>query len=88
MEKKKLKLGPYVLDSKIQIDEQTQIDGGDKASHSDIEDMMEFRGEYGNQDSLALKGLQYMHKAEKSDESYRKAYKYFERATDIDASDP
>jgi len=57
VEKKKLKLGPYILESKLQIDERTHIQGGDKASHSDIEELMEFKGEYGNPDSLALKGL-------------------------------
>jgi hypothetical protein len=57
VEKKKLKLGPYILDSKLQIDESTHIQGGEKASHSDIEELMEFKGEYGNADSLALKGL-------------------------------
>ena len=57
VEKKKLKLGPYVLDSKLQIDEKTHVQTSDKASHSDIEELMEFKGEYGNSDSLTLKGL-------------------------------
>ena len=57
VERKKLKLGPYILESKLQIDERTHIEGGEKASHSDIEELMEFKGEYGNADSLALKGL-------------------------------
>jgi len=48
---------------------------------------MEFRGEYGNAESLALKGLQYMHQAEKSESSYKKAYSYFERALEIDPKD-
>ena len=57
VEKKKLKLGPYILESTLQIDEKTHIQGGDKASYSDMEDVMEFKGEYGNPESLALKGL-------------------------------
>jgi len=53
---KKLKLGPYILDTQLQIDEKTQLESGDGASFSDIEELMEFRGQYGNSDSLALKG--------------------------------
>lgn len=49
---------------------------------------MEFRGEYGNADSLALKGLQYMHAAEKNTGVFEKAYHYFERALDIDKEEP
>jgi hypothetical protein len=88
VEKKKLKLGPYVLDSKLQIDEKTHIEARDKASHSDIEELMEFRGEYGNSDSLTLKGSQFMHASEKSEYTYKKAYEYFERALEIDSTDP
>jgi hypothetical protein len=33
------------------------VKAGEKASHSDIEELLEFKGEYGNSDSLALKGL-------------------------------
>ena len=49
---------------------------------------MEFKGEYGNSDSLTLKGLQFMHSPEKSDTTYQNAYKYFERALEIDSTDP
>ena len=49
---------------------------------------MEFKGEYGNPDSLALKGLQYMHSKEKTEQTYQRAYEYFERALDIDPADP
>jgi hypothetical protein len=49
---------------------------------------MEFKGEYGNSDSLTLKGLQNMHIAEKSETTYQTAYKYFERALEIDSTDP
>ena len=77
VEKKKLKLGPYILDSKLQIDETTHIQAKDKASNSDIEELMEFKGEYGNADSLALKGLQFMHSLDKDDSTFQKAYKYF-----------
>lgn len=31
---------------------------------------MEFKGEYGNSDSLTLKGLQFMHSMKKSDYTY------------------
>lgn len=88
VEKRKLKLGPYILDTKLQIDERTHIEAGERASHTDIEELMEFRGEYGNSDSLALKGLQYMHSPDKSDKNYRKARSYFERALEIDPRDP
>ena len=49
---------------------------------------MEFRGEYGNSDSLTLKGSQFMHASEKSEQTYKKAYQYFERALEIDPTDP
>jgi hypothetical protein len=49
---------------------------------------MEFRGEYGNSESLALKGLQYMHSFEKTEENYKKAYEFFSRAIEIDNNDP
>jgi len=38
---------------------------------------MEFKGEYGNSDSLTMKGLQYMHSSNKSYQNYQKAYEYF-----------
>jgi hypothetical protein len=38
---------------------------------------MEFKGEYGNADSLTLKGLQHMHSSNKSNQNYQKAYEYF-----------
>lgn len=49
---------------------------------------MEFKGEYGNSDSLTLKGLQFMHSMKKSDYTYQQAYEYFQRALEIDQSDP
>ena len=50
--------------------------------------MLEFKGEYGNSDSLAMKGLQYMHAPVKDEYTYQQAYHYFERALEIDAQDP
>jgi hypothetical protein len=64
IEKKKLKLGPYVLDSKLLIDEFTHVHAS-KASTSDIEELMEFRGNYGSAESLTLKGLQKIHSSHK-----------------------
>lgn len=56
VEMKKLKLGPYILDNELQLDERTRV-SVKKASSSDIEELMELTGEYGSSESLALKGL-------------------------------
>jgi hypothetical protein len=88
VEMKKLKLEAYILDSKLQLDEKHSIEVAEKASHNDIEEMLEFKGEYGNSDSLAMKGLQYMHAPVKDEYTYQQAYHYFERALEIDAQDP
>lgn len=44
------------MDNKLQIDDNTKVEMGQGASLGDIEEMMDFRGQYGNSDSLALKG--------------------------------
>lgn len=61
VEKKKLKLGAYVLDNRLQIDESTHVEVMPGASQSDIEDLMDFKGQYGSAESLVMKGLQQMH---------------------------
>ena len=57
VEMKKLKLGPYILDNKLQLDESTFVKVSMEGSSSDIEEMMELQGEYGSSHSLAMKGL-------------------------------
>lgn len=84
VEMRKLKFSPYMLDSKLQIDEKTQIRVGKAASDADIEELMEFQGEYGHAESLELKGTRFMHAAQKSKDTYQKAYAYFEKALSLD----
>jgi len=60
---------------------------GKGASLGDIEELMDFRGQYGNSDSLALKGQQLMHSRVKTEETFREAYMFFEKAVDIDPAD-
>lgn len=49
---------------------------------------MEFRGQYGNADSLAMKGIRSMHSEEKTAKQYQEAYNYFEKALSIDEGEP
>ena len=45
VEMRKLKLGPYILDTQLQIDDSTAIRaGGEGVTFSDIEEHMDFKG--------------------------------------------
>lgn len=85
LEKKKLKLGSYILDTRLIIDGSTSIDTED-ASISDIEELLEFRGKFGSSESLMLKGMKLFHNS-RNHESYEQAFKYFERAFEINANE-
>lgn len=82
---KKLKLGPYVLDSTLQIDESTALEARGGASLSDLEERMDFADHTFNDDSrlLSLKGI-YLISHDKSESSYQKAYIMFEQSLDVD----
>ena len=80
---KKLDFGQYILDKELQIDENTQIEMKG-ATNDDIEQMIEFQGSYGDAQSLSFKGQQYMHQPDKTSSTYKKAYKAFQEALEID----
>ena len=54
------------------------------ATNDDIEQMIEFQGSYGDAQSLSFKGQQYMHQPDKTSSTYKKAYKAFQEALEID----
>mmetsp|Transcript_17989 Transcript_17989/g.30625 ORF Transcript_17989/g.30625 Transcript_17989/m.30625 type:complete len:329 (+) Transcript_17989:1159-2145(+) len=86
VEKKKLRLDPQHLDSRIILDENISVNTR-QGTQTDLEEFIEYRGEHGNPESLTFKGLQLFLQSERNEQSYKKAYSYFDRAVRIKSTE-
>ena len=84
VEKKKLKLGSHVIDNRLQIDDSIHVEVQGSASQDDIEELMDFKGAYGNADSLVLKALKSLHSDQRSKVTYERAYLLLNKALEIE----
>ena len=72
VERKKLNFGPYDIESTMQI-----VDPEESNFVKDYIEHLDFRGEYGNAESLSIIGLQYLYGSNLFDKDYKLALECF-----------
>jgi TPR repeat protein len=83
-EREKLTLmGPYVLEKGLQIEKKLSLE----SFSSDVLDLLEEQGAYGNLDSLNYLGVQYLMGTPNIERDFQKAREMFEKALSVDPED-
>eukprot|EP00347_Sterkiella_histriomuscorum_P014767 403359608 len=82
VERKKLNIGPHVLQDSVQVSEQM-----DDHVYNDFIDLLDLKGQYGNVESLSVLGIQHVHGTKRVKRDFEQAKTTFEKALTIDQND-
>ncbi|CDW82044.1 protein sel-1 homolog 1-like [Stylonychia lemnae] len=82
VERKKLSIGPHVLQDKVQLADQSE-----DQSYNDMIDLLDLKGQYGNVESLSVLAIQHVHGTKRIKRDFLQARRSFEKALSIDFND-
>jgi len=82
VERKKLSIGPHVLQDQVQV-----VDGKTDKIYGDYIEFLDLKGEYGSSESLAVLGVQHLLGTKRTKRDYERALRFFEKALNINKKD-